>query len=580
MERLKEKLRQIDGRGYKAYKTIEGEYKFPDFALLIDHVQGDPFASPSRLRVRLSQQRAGFPPELFENESRRTALEDYLVRSFADAIRRYVRGGRGIGKSGLVAIAPCGQEILKRSAMVINEDYIEARFVVGLPARGRTILGGQASEILFQELPAVVRCSLFYRNLNPHCCHRQVELAEDQDFIRSSLKEKGLVAFLANGSVLPRRSGIDDRPMPKPPAVPLLSPQSLEVSFLTPNSGTIKGMGIPQGVTLIVGGGYHGKSTLLRALERGVYNHIPGDGREWVVTNPHAVKIRAEDGRSIQRVNISPFINNLPGGKDTTAFCTQDASGSTSQAANIIEALEMGAELLLVDEDTSATNFMIRDQRMQRLVCKEKEPITPFIDKIKSLHHNLGVSTVLVLGGSGDYFDVADLVIMMDRYLPQDVTGEAAAIARRYPSQRRPEGGGDFGELTHRIPLPESFNPRRGSREVKIQTKGLHTILFGTTSIDLSCVEQVVDPGQTRAVGDAVLYIARRYVDSRRCLRQGIEELLKDIGQKGLDILAPFGTVLGDYSMPRKYEIAAAINRMRTLKLRAGPKGEQSDGKV
>ena len=101
-------------------------------------------------------------------------------------------------------------------------------------------------------------------------------------------------------------------------------------------------MGIRKGITLIVGGGYHGKSTLLKALEAGVYNHIAGDGREFVITDDTAFKLRAEDGRSITGVDISPFIKNLPNKKDTVHFSTEDASGSTSQAANLMEALESG----------------------------------------------------------------------------------------------------------------------------------------------------------------------------------------------------------------------------------------------
>ena len=164
-----------------------------------------------------------------------------------------------------------------------------------------------------------------------------------------------------------------------------VSPSSMEVTLNLPNHGPLKGMGIPKGITLIVGGGYHGKSTLLEALELGVYNHIAGDGREYVITESDAVKIRAEDGRSIKSADISLFINDLPNGKDTCCFYTEDASGSTSQAANVMEAIETGSRLLLIDEDTSATNFMIRDELMQRVVKRSQEPITPFIERVQWL---------------------------------------------------------------------------------------------------------------------------------------------------------------------------------------------------
>jgi predicted ABC-class ATPase len=332
-----------------------------------------------------------------------------------------------------------------------------------------------------------------------------------------------------------------------------------------PNQGLISGMGIPKGVTLIVGGGYHGKSTLLKALETGIYDHIPGDGREYVVANPYSVKIRAEEGRRIEKGDISPFITNLPFGQQTQQFSTEDASGSTSQAANTIEALEIGAQVLLIDEDTSATNFMIRDHRMQELVSKDREPITPFIDKIRQLHRDLDISTILVIGGSGDYFDVADYVICMVDYEPRDLTQEAKSIAQKHKAERTPEGGEHFGGITPRVPLAHSFNPRKGKKPVKIAAKGLTSILFGRGHIDLSSVEQLVDKSQTRAIGEAIYY-ALKYMDGRRTLREIIEAVLKDIGEMGLDALTPRPE--GDHAAFRSLELAAAINRLRTLSVK------------
>jgi len=337
------------------------------------------------------------------------------------------------------------------------------------------------------------------------------------------------------------------------------------VTFATPNHGVISGMGIPEGVTLIVGGGYHGKSTLLRAIERGVYIHIPGDGREWVVTDPTAIKIRAEDGRRVEKVDISPFISDLPMGKSTQEFCTDDASGSTSQAANIVEALELGSRLLLIDEDTSATNFMIRDRRMQKLVRREKEPITPFIDQVRNVLEN-GVSTILVMGGAGDYLDVADLVLMMDTYVPRDVTSLASRIVQDYPTGRLPEAPGPFRSPIPRVPLPPSIDPTRGKKPVKIDAKSIHTILFGRIPIDLSSVEQLVDIGQTRAIGDAIHYLKEHHLDGRRSMIDAIELFHAALKTRGLDILSP--SPRGDYVMPRPMELGFAINRLRSLKVR------------
>lgn len=564
---FRSKIYSINNRGYKAYHDLRGEYDFGRYRLFLDHVQGDPFAAPSRVSVRVDQNQAKFPSSFFQKK-RRVALCDYLARCFAGAVKRYCGGIRGTGKSGLIFIDSGKQEILERSAVVINDDYVEARFFCGLPARGRTVLGGVAEKMFFQEIPAIVENSLFYDKVNHRELIEHVNLAEDQEYIRESLSEQGLVAFIANGSILPRRSGISDLPLTGPRVISFRSPASLDVSFKTPNHGEIKGMGIPQGVTLIVGGGFHGKSTILHALERGVYNHIPGDGREWAITIRDAVKIRAEEGRRVERVDITPFINNLPFGQNTRHFSTDNASGSTSQAANIIEALEMGCRLLLIDEDTSATNFMIRDGRMQALVAKEREPITPFLDQVRPLYDELGVSSILVIGGSGDYLDAADQVIMMNEYSPMDVTVEARAVCSQYPARRVPERGEGFAKLEQRVPLPGSFDPQRG-RKTKVGARGLDIVQFGHYQIELDDVEQLVDPSQTRAIADIIYYAWKKYFDGRRSLRDAIRQIEEDLDRYGLDVISPFREGrAGDYAMPRRYEIAAAINRLRSLEVR------------
>ena len=558
-------LQRIDGRGYKAFKDIKGEYDFGDFTLIIDHVQGDPFADPSRVRVRVPQKIARFPEDTRKSKSREIALRDFLTRRFFDAARRFTKGNRGTGKSGVILIDRAGQEILERTSAFVTDDYVEARFVMGLPAFGRKIAGQHAEAMFFEELPAIVKASLLFANLPEEDLYRHIETAEDADFLRDMLDEMGLVAFVADESILPRASGINPLPMKEGTVIPFESPDSLRVEIALPNRGSIKGMGIPKGVTLIVGGGYHGKSTLLRALELGVYNHIPEDGRECVVTDPATMKIRAEDGRRIEKVNISPFINNLPFGKGTADFSTDDASGSTSQAANIIEAMEVGSKVLLIDEDTSATNFMIRDHRMQELVSKDKEPITPFIDKIRQLYREMGISTVLAIGGSGDYFDVADRVICMIEYRPFEVTEESRKIAEKYSAERTPEGGESFGESSERIPLAKSFDPSRGKREVKISSKGLQSIEFGTQTIDLGALEQLVDMSQTRAIGDAI-HFATGFMEGEMTLKAIVDGVLQKIEGKGLDVLN--NRLVGNYAAFRGLELAAAINRLRTLKVK------------
>ncbi|HHW56091.1 MAG TPA: ABC-ATPase domain-containing protein [Clostridia bacterium] len=560
-EDLKKKLAKIDGKGYKAYEDLQGEYVFEKFTLCIDHVQGDPFAPPSRIRLKVPQSIAGFEVSMYNKPSRQVALEDFLTRAVFEVIKK-LPSVKGTGHSGDIYIDKGGQQIIKRSAMVVSKDYVEARLSIGLPAFGRRINSSGAQRILFEFLPQIVEEALLKKSLNVRDIWLWVETAEDQDYLRSKLKERGLVAFVADGSILPRESGISDKPLKGDNVVPFESPASLRAELQLPNRGKITGMGIPQGVTLIVGGGYHGKSTLLQAVQKGVYNHIPGDGREFVITVADAVKIRAEDGRRIEKVDISPFINNLPNKIDTTRFSTENASGSTSQAANIIEAIEIGTSLLLLDEDTSATNFMIRDTRMQKLIAKEEEPITPFIDRVKQLYKDNGISTILVMGGSGDYFDVADCVIKMHNYRPYDVTQQAKKIAKEFKTNRQVEGNVAPVVINPRIPLKKGLE----IKGKKIKSKGEDTIKFGYQEIELNYVEQLVDRSQTNAIGEIIRYMADRYVDERSSIKEILEKVYRDINIKGLDVISPFyGKHPGNLALPRLQEIAAALNRLRSF---------------
>lgn len=565
MDILLNKIMRLEGRGYKGYQELKGAYSFKKYDLHVDHVQSDPFAPPSRMRIKIPQKIAGFPPHAYATKSREIALRDFISRNAEKSISKFSRNRRGTGNSGVISVAPAGQEILERASVFINEEYVEARITAGLPAYGRKIAARQAEEMFFKELPVIAENALFFENLDEPALTKHISIMEDADYIRAWLKQQRMAAFIADGAVLPRKSGIEETPLEGDNVIPFSSPDTMRVEIILPNRGRVTGMGIREGITLIIGGGFHGKSTLLKAVERGVYNHIPGDGRECVVTVGSGVKIRAEDGRRVEKVDISPFINNLPFGRETKKFSTDNASGSTSQAANIIESIEAGAELLMLDEDTSATNFMIRDHRMQEIVPKDKEPITPFIDKVKLLFRNFGVSTIMVMGGSGDYFDVADFVIRMQDYRPHDITERAKEVAEKYKSERKKEGGDVFGEIKHRVPRSESFNPSKGGRSVKIAAKGLHAILFGRNLIDLSAVEQLVDIGQTKALADAVYY-AIRYMDGKNTLRDVINRVAGDIENKGIDILGPF--ISGEYVFFRKHELSAAINRLRTFSVR------------
>ncbi len=563
-EDLRHILLRIDGRGYKAYKDIGGAYRFPDFDLAVDSVQSDPFAAPSRLRAVIPPEVAGLPGRLYASESRAIGVGCFLARAFASQAGR-MSGRRGSGRSGEIRITAPGQQVMANTAVQIHGDgTVEARFTVGLPARGRRVLGRQACELLLEDLPDIVEDSLYASSHDTENLWRHAAVNEDADALRGMLAARGLIAFVADGAMLPRTSGVDDRPLRSDTVVPFASPESLRAAFMLPHAGTVHGMGIPAGVTLIVGGGYHGKSTLLRAIERGVYNHRPDDGREQVVSAADLVKIRAEDGRAVSGVNISPFIGDLPLGQSTRRFSSANASGSTSQAAAIVEAMESGASGLLIDEDTAATNFLIRDARMQALVPKDREPITPYIDRVRQMHEEYGISTVLVVGGSGDYLDVADTVVAMDTFRPRDVTERARAVAAAQPTGRVREEGAAFRVDFERLPRRGSVNPAKGRRESSIRTRDVETLQFGVETLDLSAVEQLVHRAQTRAIGAALDYARRRYIDGKRTVTEILDLVMADLEGEGLDLLER--RLTGEFALFRRHELAGAMNRLRSLR--------------
>lgn len=562
MQRLRSTLDRIDRKGYGAYKDISGTHDFGRFILIVDRVQRDPFAPPSLIRIRTKEN--AFDPTLFETPVRRVAFEDFLTRSVEREIRHTVRGHRGSGGSGRVEIQRTSQVVIPRTSMVVEPGYVEARMAVGLPAQGRSVDAHAAKTVLLEELPEVVRGGLVPAlNGGVERARLHVETVEDADYLRGLLPGLDLVAFVADGAVLPRESGASDRPL-RDGAVPFESPVEYRVEVELPNGSFVSGMGVPEGVTLVAGGGFHGKSTLLSALSWGVYDHVPGDGRELVVARGDAVKVRAEDGRSVSGVDISAMIGDLPGGRSTKDFSTPNASGSTSQAANIAEAIEVGTSLFLVDEDTSATNFMIRDERMRELV--KREPISPFIDLVRPLHRSLGISTVVVVGGVGDYLDVADRVILLEDYVPSDATPRSREVTKKFPP-RVPLAESGVHAPHERAIDASSIDLRRGKRQTA-RGRGLHTIELGRERVDLSYLEQLAEAGQTEAVARIIGEWAA--AGDVREVGELVRDTLASVSEKGLDSLGGYGGHPGEMSLPRAQEVAAATNRVRPL--RAAPK--------
>ena len=563
-EELKQLLDRIDHRGYPAYKDTKGKYQFQGYVFSIDHVQGDPFASPSKVSVQVKGSTAGFPEELYKGRHQRAALQDEMTRQFYHAIQKYAFRAKGSGKSGLISVSKCGQEVLERTACEINPKNgdVKLRFEVGFPANGRTINARELEKMVFGFLPECVEQSLFYKNCDKKRVRSIIDLAEDQQYIRDELEKNDLIAFVANGAILPRESGVSDKPMKG--AVRFQSPKEMEVTMKLPHKGEISGMGIRRGITLIVGGGYHGKSTLLKALELGVYNHIKGDGREYVITKDDAMKIRAEDGRSIKKTDISMFINDLPNGKDTRGFYTEDASGSTSQAANVIESMEAGASVMLIDEDTSATNFMIRDELMQRVIHRDMEPITPFIDRILELYQIYGISTVIVAGSSGAYFHIADTIIQMDRYEPKEITKLAKETAKDFPAM---SGMENPAEKPVFIRCPRQGRGFKPNDRIKMKTMGKEMVQLNRENIDLRYVEQLADTEQVSALGYCVRYAEKHLFQGKDSIQNVVDKLEEKICREGLSSLCESNASVANLAMPRRQEIFACLNRYRGLNL-------------
>ena len=565
---LLDQLRHADGRPYGFYKKVAGAWDYGDFTLAIDHVQADPFAPPTALRAYATPLAMGLPEEALASPDARLAAADFLARAFDEAIR--ARGARD------VSIARAGALILQRSYASVLPDRVEVRFQAKLPARGRTILGKSAARLFDVDVPNVVMDCFDFVSHDPDTTRKRSRLLahiasyEDHRALQEQLEANGWVTFVADDSLLARRSGVSEAPLTGDGVVAFRSPDSLRASVSLPHAGDVSGMAIPRGLTLIVGGGYHGKSTLLEAIARGVYAHVPGDGRELVATDPSATKVRAADGRAVTGVDISAFISHLPGGIDTTNFSTENASGSTSQAASIIESLQLGARSLLIDEDTSATNLLIRDTRMRDLVAADKEPITPLVDRVSSLT-GAGTSLIMVVGGSGAFLDAADRVLMMDNYRCLDVTERAKQVAADLPRPRTDAPAS--WDSAPRVPLAKARVDRP-----RTKATGTHALTVDRQVVDISDVEAVLDPGQAEAIAWCV-----RGVLEEMAGKQDLVDLMAKLGRRlaseGLDAVCKFGArpYPAFLARPRLIDVGAAINRYRGLILRGDEEWEPSE---
>jgi len=559
-QELLNQITSLNGKGYKSYKNLQGKsFSFDLFQLTFEHVQGDPFAAPSRLSIKIGLETAGFAKTHYENSLRKLALEDHLLREVSQRVQKCKGKVKGSGRSGEVAVQSPGQKIIRRSGMHIKSDSLTLTLFAGLPGDGRRVLAEECVKLFSEILPPVWEESLLAKSLDMNRVQRALDTLEDYSALSELLDQNHWASFVADGSLLPRASGISDLPLKKD-GVLFSAPEEMSAEVHLPHSGKVRGMPIPLGITLIVGGGFHGKSTLLKAIQDAVYPHVAEDGREGIATQPTAVKIRAEDGRSVQPINISGFMDNLPLIASTKNFSTVSASGSTSQAVNILEAIEAGSSLLLMDEDTCATNFMIRDARMQTLITSE--PITPLVDRIEELHKDLGVSTLLVMGGSGDYFDSADTVIAMDSFQPKLVTAKAKQIVQENPGSRKNETSGPLPEVPMRTRNLSTLDFSRGKKLCVIQTQKLISLILGRTEIDVRYIEHLVEPGQLELCGWILKQLkGMRDTDANVSNSDAIKNILRTIENGELESVAPFNN--GLLALPRLQDVMATLNRLR-----------------
>ena len=599
LNELTSHLHAIDGRSCAAYKAIVGRYRSPlGWVLYIDRIQPDPYAPPTAIRVVLplaltgaDARLTGFTPRLTgANETLTEANEPLTVTNShltasstrAVALRDYLaRTLRELLKGQAISIAPAGQEILERSSVNLHETwqddfstpafsapgpYLELRLRWSLPAFGREIAGRQAARNLNLDLArAVAGLDLRESELGAEAW-KHCQVAEDHAALQEILVERGWVAFLADGANLARRSGVSQLPLEG--GIPLTAPETLAQTVQLPHAGAVRGTAIPAGVTVIAGGGYHGKSTLLNAIARGIYPHIPGDGRELVATVPEAMAVRAADGRAVTGVDLRPFISHLPGrDADPAQFTTANASGSTSQAASIMESLELWGQpaqaALLLDEDTCATNLLIRDQRMRALVSSEREPITPLVDRIRALHRERGISTLIVMGGSGDYLDVADQVLIMDSYRLVDATAQARQVCDSQP--RVDTSLPDFPLPAQRLPQSPEAKRRGPSRT---RALGTQRLVLDRHEVDVADVSGLVDEGQALAVAWALRALLEHHFDGHTSLPQALAQAAKRLDDVGLDALGEAHPAF--LVRPRLVDVGAAVNRLRSLQVNPG----------
>ena len=570
MKALYQKIRTLNGKNYGLYKSLaERPWDFGDFVLEFLHVQGDPYAPASRVTIRAKLQILGYAAEWGGSFERRLALSDFLHRKLSRLVQE-----KYPDKDAAVIFDVAGPEMLVRNSLWIDNGELRACLQVKLPGEGRKIQAELAAEILTMVLPDLVSAGLYYDKSDEGALQEHYRVLAERKEILSQLDACGLCAFVPDGAVLPRASGLSEMPLEK--AIPFVAPEEMAVT-LNVCGREIRGMGIPKGISVITGGAFHGKSTLLQALTRSVYPHIPGDGREGIVIDETALRIGVEDGRSVRGTDLSMFVRDLPGGVSTKNFNTLSASGSTSEAANLLEAMEAGSQTFLIDEDSSAVNFLIRDIRVRKLLGDDREPLIPLTDRIKELAA-AGFSFILVAGACGDYLDLADNIIVMANYKAECAKFSPAPSTSSWRGEA-PTGSTEPAEVTqprsfvtYMQPLQKSVRPTSAvERQVKVKLSGDTLLQIGFLVSDTSRLNTLVDKQQRFGAGFLLLNLlqnaasntdadssANTAAQSVAGVAQKICDNIKNVGFRNL----PQG-MSREMSLPRPVDIACVAFRLR-----------------
>jgi predicted ABC-class ATPase len=564
-------LGELDGQPYPEYGQLVGDFDFSRYVIKCTKIDllGDEEDHPV-FSVRIPQTIAEIPEYLFDSPVRRTAMEDLLLRRLSaniDAIANYDHNG--IARRHIHAASP-NQKILPRNALLLTKEYIEVYIQVTLPVQHAivdgvsvvTIDGEMAQHIFFDDLPEIIGNSLFYCNVDAADADLFVNNMEDSDRLRQHLGASGQVAFVAEGALLSRVTGEDL------PDYERLSPVEIDESLIeeveVPHSGAVRGFGIPSGLTLILGESNSGRVDLSDAIAQGIYNHIPGDGREHIVTVADAVAIQSEVGRSIQQVDISAFASALPGGGDTASYSTRSAGSFTSQAASTVEALEAGARVLLFDEHTSSSTFLSADTRVSSLLGESSR--NTLAARARQMVDELGVS-IVVAGSSlvAEFIPIADKILKVEDFRISDITEEAKALDI-VPSSVANDNV-NLGSMLSRSRwvMPSSIDPSIGREDLVILTDDADYLQFGRSLVELGAIKQIANADQARAIGFVFYYAKLRYMDEGYPIREILDLVDRDLSNEGLNTLVR--DLRGDLARPRRYEVAAALNRLPAFRV-------------